>query len=257
MSGTYDDNNSEAEVRSSRKGCFVFGWILFAIIAAATVFFGYRVWFFYSRINKGEIVSLPQYTSRLTFSGEAASVSLPSRVDRGIIEEGEHPAAGPETEDAKLTIVEFGDFECPFSKDTHTVIRRLSAKYGDSVRFVYRDYPLESIHPNALLASIAAGCAQEQDRFWAYHDKLYLNSPTLSFQNLVEYGKEIGLDTIRFEECLIARDTEAAVKEDVDVAKGLGIRGTPTFFLNGYRVEGSIPEDEFDNLIREMLARIP
>ncbi|MFC1703147.1 DsbA family protein, partial [Patescibacteria group bacterium] len=235
----------------------IFGWILFVIIAAMTIFFGYKVWFFYTRINKGEVVSLPQYTSRLTFSGEYESVSLPSHVDREVVEQGEHPAVGPEAEEAKLTIVEFGDFECQFSKDTHATIRRLSAKYGDEVRFVYRDYPLESIHLNALSASVAAECAQEQRRFWAYHDKLYLNSPTLSFQNLIEYGNEIGLDTARFEECLIARDTEVAVREDIEVAKRLGIRGTPTFFLNGFRIEGSIPEDEFDNLIQELLVRTP
>lgn len=257
MNETYGNSSGESEESTSRKGCLVFGWILFVIIAAATLFFGYKVWFFYSRLNRGEVVNLRQYTSRLTFSGESASISLPSHVDRDVVEQGTHPAVGPEAEEAKLTIVEFGDFECPFSKDTHATIRRLSTKYEDKVRFVYRDYPLESIHPNAFLAAVAAECAQEQDRFWAYHDKLYLNSPTLSFQNLIEYGNEIGLDTVRFEECLIARDTEAAVREDAEVAKGLGMRGTPTFFLNGYRVEGSIPEDEFDNLIQEMLVRTP
>lgn len=257
MSEGYGNDNSRAETRPSRKGLFVFGWILFFIIATATIFFGYKVWTFYSRINKGEIVSLPQYTSQFTFSGEAVSVELPDRVNRDVIEGGEQPAIGADVEDAKLTIVEFADFECTFSKAAHATIRRLTAKYADKVRFIYRDYPLENVHPNAFLASVAAECAWKQDMFWPYYDKLYLNSPTLSFRNLIEYGNEIGLDSARFEECVIARETEASVKEDMDVGKRLGIRGTPTFFLNGYRVEGSIPEDEFDDLIKEMLARIP
>lgn len=236
------------------SGCIVFGWAVFLALAVGLGYFGFKVWYYYGIITKGEEIRLPQYRSHLTVS-DAGNGGTTMTPEREMLESGAN-GAGPET-GARLTVVEFGDFECPYSKEAHATVRRLMTKYGDSVRFVYRNYPVESIHPDAMLASVAAECAGLQGRFWAYHDKLYLNSPALSFQDLSRYGSEIGLDTTAFEQCLIARDTEGTVEADTEAAVEAGVRGTPTFFLNGYKIEGAIPEEDLDRIIDGFLARNP
>jgi protein-disulfide isomerase len=250
---TYDlDLESKRPSAKRGLGCAIAGWAMFAVLLGVVGFFGYRVWFYYGQIRRGELVELPQFRSNFTSSGASAAVGS-ANPDRQVVEAGDHPAEGPAADVAKLTIVQFADFQCPFSKEEATVVRTLMRKYGDRVRFVYRDYPLVSIHPDATQASLAAECAREQGKFWAYHDKLYLNSPSLGFQDLVRYAEEIGVDTRQFERCLVDERYRDKVEEDRALAERLGLRGTPTFFFNGQRVEGAVPEDVFENLIEKMV----
>lgn len=251
---TYDlDLDSKKAGRRGRSvGCAVAGWAVFVVLLGVVGFFGYRVWFFYGKIRRGEVVELPQFRNSFTASGTSA-VTAAAKLDREAVEMGDQPAEGPAQGVAKLTVVQFADFQCPYSKEEATVVRRLMRKYGDRVRFVYRDYPLSTIHPDAMQASLAAECAREQGRFWAYHDKLYLNAPALGFQDLITYSEEIGLDGRQFEKCLVDERYRDKVEEDRALAERLGLRGTPTFFFNGQRVEGAIPEDVFESLIQKMV----
>lgn len=250
---TYDlDLESRRKDGKRSFGCAIAGWAIFVILLGVVGFFGYRVWFYYGKIRRGEFVELPQFRSSFTSAGNAA-VGGAANQDRETVESGDHPAEGPSAEEAKLTIVQFADFQCPFSKEEATVVRTLMRKYGDRVRFVYRDYPLTTVHPDATQASLAAECAREQGKFWAYHDKLYLNAPSLGFQDLVRYAEEIGLEARQFERCLVDERYREKVEEDRALAERLGLRGTPTFFFNGQRVEGAIPADIFENLIQKMV----
>jgi len=249
------ENDRREEKKGARSGCIVAGWLFFFIVAAVLGFFGYKVWYYYGQVSKGERIALPQFASHLTVvSGQASNPGAAS-VDRAVVESGGETSEAPAS--APLTIVEFGDFECPYSKEAYTAVRRLMTKYGDKVRFVYRNFPIESIHPDAMLAAVAAECAGEQGAFWAYHDKLYLNAPALDFQNLVRYGNEVGLDGDAFEQCLISRSTETTVSNDIAAGETGGVRGTPTFFLNGYKIEGAIPEADLDRVIQDFLDRAP
>ena len=148
--------------------------------------------------------------------------------------------------------VEFADFQCPYSKEESATVRRMLAQYGDRVRLVYRDLPIASLHPDAAQAAMAARCAGEQGKYWAYHDKLFANSPQLDFASLVRFAKESGLDAVSFQTCLASNRYKAEVDADAALAARVGVEGTPTFFFNGIKVEGAVPEEVFERAIKAM-----
>ncbi|MBI4458252.1 DsbA family protein [Candidatus Uhrbacteria bacterium] len=224
------------------------GWLVFLALMAATIFIGWRVWFYYDKIRRGEIVHLPQFTERFTAAAPNGA-GLPL-VDRAAIETADDPSFGPA--DAKLTIVEFADFECPYSRASAPTVRSLMAKYGDRVRFIYRDFPLSTIHARAETAAVASECADAQGKFWAYHDRLY-GSTALGYGDLVRYAAEAGLDKAAFEKCLAENRYKDEVVADLTQGIDAGVRGTPTFFLNGQILEGDVPRDVFEQLIEKLL----
>ena len=157
--------------------------------------------------------------------------------------------------DAPVTLVEFSDFECPFCKQAHSTLAQLLVRYPGKVKLAYRDFPLESIHPQARRAAEAARCANDQGKFWDYHDVLFGQSPSLSSDDLKRYATQVGLDVARFEGCLANGVHKAAVQRDVDEGMRLGITGTPAFFINGRPVQGSQRLEAFTRIIDEELAR--
>lgn len=229
------------------------GAVLAVLVFTVVGIFAYRVWYFASKIRSGETVPLPQYQNEFTASLGRPALSS-AIVERTLVETSGNPELGADAASApKLTIVEFADFGCPYSAREHVAVRRLMAKYGDRVRFIYRDYPIASLHPDAYQASLAAECAREQDRFWPYHDKLYANATALGYEQLLRYADEVGLDARRFTSCLAEQRYKEEVERDMAAAEAFGVRGTPTFFLNGQRIEGAIPEDAFTALIDRIL----
>jgi len=148
---------------------------------------------------------------------------------------GDDPVWGPPA--ASVTIVEFADFECPACKDSLPVLRQLRDLYKDQVRLVYRDFPLSS-HPQARPAAEAAHCAYEQGKFWAYHDALFAQAPDLKASDYVTLADRLGLNPAEFTACLAGTRPKAAVARDLADAQGLGLSGTPTFFVNGRYLSG-------------------
>ncbi len=163
------------------------------------------------------------------------------------------PVIGPE--DAPITIVEFSDYECPYCQQWHTeVFDRLMLAYPEQVRLMYRDFPISNIHPNAVPAAIAANCALEQDMFWDYHDKLFRMELGLSTDAYQEYASQLDLNVEKFVECLDSGRYEEEVQADFDFAANLGVRSTPTFFVNGIAVVGAQPFEVFQQVIEQELA---
>lgn len=156
---------------------------------------------------------------------------------------------------APVTIVEFQDFHCPFCKRVQATIGELLARYGDKVKVVHRDFPIDSLHPQARKGHEAARCANEQGKFWAYHDKLYENAPRAAPDHLKAYAREVGLDLPTFEQCLASGKYRAAVQRDVEEGQRLGVTGTPSFFINGRPLSGAQPLESFARVIDEELAR--
>ena len=165
-------------------------------------------------------------------------------------------ALGPEN--APITIVEFSDFQCPFCRRWHEeVYQPLLAAYPGQIRMVYRHLPLTSIHSDAFPAAEAAMCAGEQDAFWPYHEKLF-SSETLGSDIYTQYAQELSLDMNSFESCMTNHKYQEAVQTDTDFAIDLGIRSTPTFFINGLPVVGAQPLDVFKQVIdKELAGEIP
>jgi protein-disulfide isomerase len=142
-------------------------------------------------------------------------------------------AFGPE--DAKVTIVEFSDFQCPFCSKAADVVKQLKEKYGTKVRFVFRHFPLP-FHQDAHLASQAAVAAGEQGKFFEYHDMLFKNQQKLAKASLEEYAKKLGLDLNKFKKALDSKSFAKTVDDDIALGKQVAVQGTPTMFLNGERI---------------------
>ena len=140
--------------------------------------------------------------------------------------------------DAPVTVVEYGDFECPYCGQAESVIRDLLADHGD-VRYVWRHLPLNDVHPNAQLAAEAAEAAADQDAFWDMHDLLLANQGALRVRDLLAYAEQLDLDVERLRDAMHRRTGATRIAEDVDSADMSGVSGTPTFFINGLRHNGS------------------
>ena len=153
-----------------------------------------------------------------------------------------HAAAGPE--DAPVTVVVFSDFECPYCRRFNGALDRVREEYGERIRLVFRHYPLRTIHPLAQKASEAAACAQDQGRFWEYHDALW-REMDLGAETLEQHARLVGLDSDEFTECLNSGRNYARVQEDLEAAMDLGQGGTPAVFVNGRKVGGAIGYAQF------------
>jgi protein-disulfide isomerase len=162
------------------------------------------------------------------------------------------PELGPM--EAPVTLVEFSDFHCPFCKSIEDAkaIAQLRVRYGDLLKVVWIDYPLDSIHPQSRAAHEAARCAGEQGRFWAYHDALYTGAPKTG-DELRAAARAIGLDTAAFDACVASGRTRSAVQRGVDEARRLSVSGTPTFLVNGRPLIGAQSFEAFTQLIDEEL----
>jgi len=158
-------------------------------------------------------------------------------------------------EKAAVTIVEFSDFHCPFCRRVIPTLAQIESKYGEKIKLVFRDFPIESLHPGATKAHEAARCANEQGKFWAYHDKLFASSPSTSPDFFTGIAKELGLDVAAFDTCLRSGKFDTAIKKDIEEGKRAGVTGTPAFFINGRLVGGAQPLDAFTRVIDDELAR--
>jgi len=183
---------------------------------------------------------------------KAASVSIYLDPPRVKVDEGGNPYWGPKN--AKVTIIEFSDYQCPYCGRAEKTIKQIKEKYAGKIRLVFRDFPL-SFHPNSQKAHEAAGCALEQGKFWPMHDKLFENQQALEVDKLYGYASELGLDAEKFKACLDSGSRSAEITGDQKAGAAAGVSGTPAFFINGRFVSGAQPFDTFAEIIDEELAR--
>jgi protein-disulfide isomerase len=156
--------------------------------------------------------------------------------------------------DAPVTVVEYGDFECPYCGRAEPVVRELLREFGD-VRYVWRHLPLNDVHPHAQLAAEAAEAAANQEAFWELQDLLFENQDALRPEDLVGYAERLGLDVERFTNDLRTHTGATRVAEDVDSADLSGVSGTPTFFINGRRHYGAYDISTLSAAVRAAGAR--
>ncbi|MEN8145941.1 MAG: thioredoxin domain-containing protein [Gemmatimonadota bacterium] len=157
--------------------------------------------------------------------------------------------------DAPVTIVEFGDFECPFCYRLIESLEQVDEKYGDQVRLVYRQFPLNSIHPHAQKAAEASLCAAEQGKFWELHDEMFANQRMLGVEDLKATAVRLGMDGERFNICLDTGKFVEEVAADVEVGMRLGINGTPALYINGRFLSGAQPFEVIAPIIDDELRR--
>lgn len=139
---------------------------------------------------------------------------------------------------APATLVEYGDYECPYCGQAQSVIKSLQEEFGDQLRFCFRNFPLTQMHPYAYGAAEAAEAAGAQGKFWEMHDLLYSHQDALDEQHLLQYAQHLNLDMDRFRKALQQDTFGAKIRRDVESGLQSGVRGTPTFFVNGRGFSG-------------------
>jgi protein-disulfide isomerase len=149
-----------------------------------------------------------------------------------------------------VTLVEYGDFECPHCGRAHPIVKEIQRRLGSELRFVFRHFPLAQIHPHAEHAAEAAEAAGAQGEFWEMHDVLFENQTALADPSLQEYAAKLGLDEQRFQRELISHTHAARVREDFLSGVKSGVNGTPTFFINGVRHDDLWDVDTLEQALR-------
>jgi protein-disulfide isomerase len=180
------------------------------------------------------------------------AIVQPTATTRIVVDTDDDPSLGPAN--APITIVEFSDFQCPYCKRWNDeVLDRLMTAYPDQIRFVYRDFPL-SFHPGAMPSAEAANCAGEQDAYWEYYRAIFTNVYNMDTPGLTRYASDLELDVEAFAACMEEHRYQAEVEADLMYAYSIGVQSTPTFYINGIKVEGAYPFDTFRQIIDQELA---
>ena len=149
----------------------------------------------------------------------------------------------------KITIVEFGDFACSHTKKSFSKIREIGIKYKNNVKIIFRDMPLQK---NSLDLAMAGRCAGEQGLFWLMHDKLFQNQGVNEKNDLIELANQIGGDTSKFTNCLNSQKYIKQIQKDFSDGEELGVKGTPTWFVNGVKIEGDVPLGVWEDIIKKL-----
>jgi predicted DsbA family dithiol-disulfide isomerase len=156
---------------------------------------------------------------------------------------------------APVTIVEFSDFECPYCGGLYPTLKQVEKNYPQQVRIVYRQFPLNNLHPHAQKAAEASLCANEQQKFWEFHDSMFSNQRELSIPDLKQRAVDLKLDTAAFNQCLESGKHAAAILADIEEGSRNGVSGTPALFINGRLLSGNQPYSEIKDVIDDEIQR--
>ena len=154
---------------------------------------------------------------------------------------------------AVVTLVQYGDYECPYTRQSTTVVRAIQEQLGDQLRFVFRNFPLIEIHPHALHAALAAEAAALQGKFWQMHDYIFHHQHTLEDADLAQFAAAVGLEEQQYARDMARQRSLPRIEEDLEGGERSGVQGTPTFFINGVMHRGSW---EHDALLAALQAAI-
>ncbi len=222
------------ESTSSNRG------LIIGIVVVTVLIFGGLVW---------AIMSAPSNAPQNQVSGPEAGLSFNDQ---------NNPAIG--SIDAKVVVRMFSDFQCPYCRDAEPAVKYAIGKYQDRVRFIWDDFPLLTVHPNARLAANAARCAEDQGKFWEYRDALYTSQADWSGsgqaeEKMVGYATRLGLDQNTFSSCLVGRKNDGKVMDDVNEGNRNHVDSTPTFFVNNRRYHFQTAA-EWDQAIAQAFAEM-
>lgn len=225
-----------------------------AVIAALILFFG---GFFIRGALDGSISAANQLAGQAQANLVASAVpTLQPTAAATDISADDDPARGPA--EAAVTIIEFADYQCPYCKRyVDETLPLILSTYGAKVRYVFRDFPISQLHPQAVQAAEAADCANEQGKFWEYHDLLYQNQGALDAASLKAYAGQLGLNQATFDACLDTDKYADEVQADFQDALAHGVTGAPTFFVNGRKLVGALSFAQFQQVIEEVITSAP
>lgn len=236
--------NSSASIKKPGKRWYrkwwgisilVFLFIFLCIFSALAIYVG-RIGFL---LKTGQITPAELFGQ--------TTVNKEDLIDRETMATTDDPSQGEL--DAPIVIVEFSDFQCPFCGQAYPVMKQLIENYGDKILYIYRDFPVVATHPQAVLGALAGACAHEQGNFWGMHDLIFENQAELSEAAVKRYAVQLGLNGLQFSSCIDSKKYLSEVQDDLQSGFDAGVRATPTFFINGVKVEGAIPYNTFEKII--------
>ena len=213
---------------------------------------------FWWQIKHGQADFLQQqvysgFTSLKTQTQGRGSDQSVGEVDRNVLENGDFPYLG--NPNASTTIVVFGEFRCPYTKEVMPIIKQLVGKYGYKIKVIFRDFPAESLHPGTTKLSQIGACAYAQGKYWNASDYLFAkqtNLPVvLGAGDMADLASATGMDLNKLKQCVDS--SSASIKVNRDYADGyrFGVGGTPTFFINGQKLEGVVPFEDWEKFVKE------
>ncbi len=229
----------------------VLGILFTVLLGIGAIFFVRQTLLYYQAIQRGDANPFLEERLQSSASKLAANQQV-SAEDLAALADPKAPAQG--SSDARVTIVEFLDYGCPFCRQAFEPVRELAVERSADVRLIIRDFPLEDLHPGATKAAMAARCAQAQGNFWAYHDKLFLlDQRSFTDEDLTQIAREIGLNMTTFVTCLDSAQTRPLVEADLLAGLKAGVQGTPTFFFNGVKVQGAPSAEALNFIVDQFL----
>lgn len=229
-------------------------FFLSLIILGALFFTG--LFFYYTwQIKYGNAGKLTEQFSSQKFSQSSALIGSSESFSEAEIKNyirSFNPVLG--SNQAPIKIMAFVDFECPYCREAYPIFKNISDKYSSVIQVIFKHIPLVDIHPNSAEAALAAACAQEQGKFWTFYDQLFID-PSLSEIGIKQIAEAISLDMDKFNNCWGLNKYQTQVEQDMQDAVFLGVRGTPTYFVNGLKVEGVPTLVEWDKIILQFLNK--
>lgn len=231
--------------------------LLGLLVLLPLAWFAYLTAGYYTKIRTGEIID--PNTRRLQAS--ISSYVANTRVTQADLQRLQPTGIVPElgNRNAKVAVLEFVDYQCPFSKQQAPIIRRVVQEMGDRIHFYVRDFPITELHPDARNASLAAGCilAQSQDMYWRFYDLVFNDQEHMSPDDLRTLASFVNADMKVYDTCVQNRTYDRKIDQDIDAAHGAGVQGTPTFFVNGVKFQGLMDEKTLTEILNQFLEAQP
>lgn len=213
--------------------------------------FSWKVFSYYRGIQKGTLDP-----STLSFAASTVSAAQLENVANtapgsGALATDDDPSFG--SPNAPVTIVAFADFGCPHSEEESFILQAMAQSFSDKIRIIYRDFPLPELHPGADIAAQAAGCAAEQDKYAPMYLQLYEHQEEFTQENVEELAIAAGLNRAKYRQCMQSDYYVNEVNQDLADGIAAGVKGTPTLFINGVKVEGAIPYGLLSQVVTAMV----
>lgn len=206
--------------------------------------FVYQVTYYYKKISTGAMIPIPQ-----TRISRGRLIAPPNaNANRALNIKGSFTFGSPNT---ATQIIEFGDLECPYSKEFASTIRSLMVQRPNDFYYVFRDFPLTDTHRYAFRASLALNCANDQNKFLPMHDKIFANQEKLGDQDLTRYATQVGVNMETFTKCFTEQKYKNKINQDIADGTAAGVTGTPTLFINGRKIEGALPKQYLEQFINQ------
>ncbi len=250
----YTPDNNLSDQQSSGRSRRIVGRLIIGLVVVVVGLFVFAFISAWWDVRRGKIP--PELLEQILSQGGFTAIDNPvagngSSIDPRLLYTDDDPAKG--NPNAKIKIVEFSDFQCPFCRQAFPVIRELLEKYPNDIYFIYRDFPIDQIHPQARLAAEAGECAQDQGLFWPLHDQLFINQDKMSLNDILKYARSVGIDMDKFAQCLTSKKYAQEVEDDLQTGLRAGVKGTPTFFVNGQKIEGAVPLSVWEKIIESLI----